>query len=245
MFSIAAISVLIALAVSTSSAAPTEGKGCIRDNTKQLEIGEKMTINDVVYECKNDPNTNSPALAPWGCAKDGRQYAANTTFEIGQFWYTCQIKEKIIALEMSGCVNENVRFKDGDRIFKGDIILECIVKANEGKTKVVGCMDADSTGKKIERRNGCTWTVGDAPFEVTMTCIPDQEAKTAVATVVRCNYKMPQGTVYSIEIGCYRVYEKVAVGCRKDAGTGKVNVLQLEINEKGDVQSEPQGLRYC
>jgi len=235
---------VLIFSIGAVQSAPAEVNGCVRDNAKKLDIGEKMTINDVVYECKNDPNTNSPHISPWGCAKDGRQYAANTTFEVGQFWYKCQIKGEIIAIELSGCVNENVRFKDGDRFFKDDVIFECIVKENEGRTNVVGCMQADSTGKKIERRNKCTWTVGDAPFEVTMTCIPDQVAKTAVATVVRCNYKMPQGTIYNIEIGCYRVYDKVAVGCQKDVN-GKVNVLQLQANEKGDVEPVPQGLKYC
>jgi len=78
-----------------------------------------------------------------------------------------------------------------------------------------------------------------------MTCRPDQGSKTAVAEAVRCNYKMPGATIFSIDIGCYRVYEKVAVGCTKNLSSGKVNVMQLQVDEKGSVQNAPDGLKYC
>jgi hypothetical protein len=218
--------------------------GCIREG-KKLDVGERMVLRDVVYECKQGDQT--PFLAPWGCvAEDGSQHAAGGSFETGPYWYTCENKNGIINLELSGCVNQGTRFSNGDRFFKDDVVFECQAKENGANMKVVGCMQENGkTGVKIERRVGCTWTEGDLPYQVTMTCKPDQEAKTAVATVVNCNYKMPQGTIYNINIGCYRIFEDVAVGCLKNSNTGKVTAEPLQVSTKGDVQSVPQGLKFC
>jgi len=218
--------------------------GCIREG-KKVDNGEKMTIGEVVYECKKE-TSGVPSLKPWGCAKDGGQYPAGETFDLGQFWYTCESKDGIVSLQMSGCVNEKVHFKDGDRFYTKDIIFECVVKQNDGMAKVVGCWQADpKDGTKIERRVGCYWYEGTEPFQVTMTCRPDQQMKTAMAIPVQCNYKMPGDTVFSIDIGCYRIYEKVAVGCSKDPASGNVNVMQIQMDDKGNVQSVPDGLKFC
>jgi hypothetical protein len=222
--------------------------GCIREG-KKIDIGDKLALNGVVYECKQGTSSAQPPfLSPWGCAADdGSQHAAGESFDLAPYWYTCTKDQSnaIVSLDLSGCVNEGKRFKDGDHFFKNELVFECQAKENGGNLKVAGCIQQDpKSGVKIERRVGCTWTEGDAPYLVTMTCNPDQTAKTATRDVVRCNYKMPGGTIFNVEVGCYRLFENVAVGCVKNS-SGKVIAQPLQVNEKGEVQSVPDGLRFC
>lgn len=221
-----------------------QATGCIREG-KKVNVGERLVIGEVVYECKSAGGASFPAIAPWGCpTKDGKQVAAGQEFDEAPYWYSCQLKDGIVSLELMGCVSEKTRFKNGDRFFKDDLVFECQAKENGGNMKVVGCMQKDpKSDRKIERLVGCVWSVGEAPFQVTMTCQPNQDTKTAEQIALHCDYKMPGSTVYSIGIGCYRIYEDVAVGCVKDP-SGKVNAVSIPMSN-GAVQSVPAGLKFC
>jgi len=219
--------------------------GCIGDGSRKLELGEKAIVGDLVYECRLDRNS-APTFAPWGCAgKDGRKYATGDQYDLEDFWYFCMEKNGKISADRIGCVHEGLRLKDGDRYFKDDIIYECYVRPNEAKIRVAGCVTQNVlNGAKVERRVGCSWVEGAEPFQYTLTCKPDEAAKSATKTAVKCNYIVPNGS-YDIELGCYRVIDKTGVACMKGASVGEVKFISLPVDENGSIKSPPAGLRSC
>jgi len=223
-----------------------EAVGCIGDGGRKLNLGEKVTVGDLVYVCKLNRNA-VPVYKPWGCAgKDSRQYATGDEYVFEDQWFYCMEKpDGRITADHIGCVHNGAKLRDGDRVYKNDVIFQCFVADNTAQLKVVGCVTQNvANGAKIDRRVGCAWQEGDEPFQYTLRCKPDEATKSAVKTAENCDYSLPQGT-YKIEIGCYRVIDKVGLACMKGATVGDVKFVPLPIDENGQIISPPPGMRYC
>jgi len=219
--------------------------GCIGDGYRKMELGEKAQVGDFVYECRLDRNS-VPALAPWGCAdKNGQKHAIGDQFDMGDFWYSCMERDGKISADRIGCIHEGKRLTDGDRFFQDDVINECYVTKNDAGIRAAGCVTQNvQNGAKIERRVGCSWVEGTAPFQYTLTCKPDAAMKSVTKTAVKCNYAMSGGT-YDIELGCYRAIDKTGVVCMQGASAGEVKFFSLSLDEAGNVRSPPPGSRQC
>jgi len=211
-----------------------ETVGCVGEGSRKLDLGAKTTVGDLVYECKYSGGV--PTFRASGCVKDGRQYATGETYEAGQYWYYCMDRDGKVNGDVVGCVHGGQRLSDGDRYRDRDVIYECQVRRNPGAAEVVAVGCASST---IDRRLGCTWVEG----QITYTCQADQANKSAAKVATKCEYAVADGG-YSIEIGCYKVVGKAGAACVKEGNAG-ARLVQLTVNDNGQVQSPPAGTRSC
>jgi len=221
--------------------------GCIGEGNRKMNLGEKVTIRDLVYECRLNRDA-VPTVTPWGCAdKSGRQYNTGEQFEIGDFWFYCMNKDGKIMPDRVGCVHENMRMKHGDRFFKDDVIYECNVTETNAEIRVAGCVTRTaSSGVLAERRVGCSWNEGTEPYQYTFQCKPDPVAKTAAKTGVSCNFVVPDGRgTYTIGIGCYRVIGKTGMACVQGSSPGDLKFIPLSVDENLQIRNPPPGTRYC
>jgi hypothetical protein len=214
-------------------------EGCV-DSGKRVPKKEKVSKDDGLYECQETVNDGSK-LVQVGCVKDGKQYNAGDAFEVGKYWYNCTRtgREKVVA-KPAGCVNGGKRLNDGDRYFENEVIYECRVDADKQETITTGCVQQDG-GSTVERRLGCTWVEGTAPFQYEWTCKHDPSTNTATKVQVRCNYNVGGG-VYNIDPGCYRTVDKSAVGCIQD---GKALKLQSFQGDNAEQAASGAGLHAC
>lgn len=223
-----------------------EAIGCVGGGSRRLNVGDKVVVGDLVYACKLN-RAAIPVFKPWGCAgKDGRQYATGDDYVVGDFWHYCMEKpDGTIVSEQIGCVHNGKRLRDGDRVFKDDVIFQCFVRPSGAEMKVIGCATKNVVnGAQIDRRVGCLWQEGDEPFQYTLQCKPDASGKSAVKTVLNCDYSLPRGT-YKIELGCYRVIDKIGVACMKGPTVGDVKFVPIPVDDNGQVVNPPPGMRYC
>lgn len=214
--------------------------GCV-EGGKRVNEKEKAPKEDTLYECQGVENGKFK-LIPVGCVKDGKQYNAGDAFEVGAFWFNCTRvgREKVVA-KPAGCVANGKRLNDGDRYNDNEVFRECTIDAGKTATRTVACVQKDETGNIVERRLGCTWTEGTAPFQYEWACQHDAAKDTALKVQIRCNYNVGGG-VYQIEPGCYRTVDKGVAGCIKE-GTGMK--LQLFEGEKADQSAQGAGLHAC
>jgi hypothetical protein len=210
--------------------------GCI-DQGRRVNLNEKVNKDDFVYVCNSSVN-NGAHLMPVQCVKEGRQYSEGESFEVGKFWYTCMRtgREKL-SVKSSGCVNSGRRLNDGDRYTENDVIYECTIDSSTNGVRTVACQSEGG----VERKLGCTWIEGQAPFQYEWRCEHDPSAHSARKVQVRCNYNLGGGS-YNIEAGCYRVVEKSAIGCLKD---GIVLKLQSFQGDRAEQAATGAGLRAC
>jgi hypothetical protein len=218
----------------------TVNQGCI-DQGKRVNLNEKINKDDSVMVC-NETVNNGAKLLPAGCVKEGREYNVGDSFEVGTFWFTCTRygREKVVA-KPAGCVNNGKRLNDGDRFFDQDVIHECRIDADKQEVITTGCVQRDEKGEIVERRLGCTWVEGQAPFQYELACQKDEANKSAKKVQVRCNYNAGGG-VYNIEPGCFRTIEKAAFGCQKDGSGLKLQSFQGDNAEQA---AQGAGLHAC
>lgn len=218
--------------------------GCI-DQGKRIPLNEKITKDDFVMACNetvNNGHYKEAKLMPVGCVKDGRQYNVGDSFEVGKFWYNCtRIGREKVAVKSSGCVNGGKRLNDGDRYFENDVIYECTIDANKNDVRTMGCVQRDEKGEIVERRLGCTWVEGTAPFQYEIACQHDPATNSAKKIPVRCNYNVGGG-VYNMDPGCYRLVDKAAIGCLKDGDNLKLQAFQ---GENAAQSANSAGLHAC
>lgn len=212
--------------------------GC-SDGGKNVNEKEKVAKDTTLFECQAAQNGKFK-LVPVGCVQDGKQYKAGDSFESGDTWYNCTRigREKVVA-KAAGCVQGGKRLNDGDRFNDGEVFRECRIDAGKMSLVIVACAQKDASGTVVERRLGCTWTEGDAPFQYEWTCA--DEGGKAVKKQVRCNYNVGGGT-YQIETGCYRAVDKGVAGCLVQPGGMK---LQLFEGDKADGAAQGAGLKAC
>jgi len=216
-------------------------QGCV-DGGKRVNIKEKVAKDDTLYSCDETVNGGSK-LIPSGCVKDGKQYNAGDSYEVGKSWFNCTRtgREKVVA-KPAGCVNNGKRLNDGDRYHDdNDVIYECTVDNGKVDVRSIACVQKDDAGGIVERRLGCTWVEGPAPFQYEWTCKNDPAANTAVKVQVRCNYNVGGG-VYNIDPGCYRVVDKAAFGCIQSGTTLKLQSFQ---GDNAEQSASSAGLHSC
>lgn len=214
-------------------------EGCV-DSGKRVPLKEKVTKDDGLYECQETVNGGS-RLVRAGCVKDGKTYGAGETFEVGKFWFNCSKSgRETFSTKAAGCVSNGKRLNDGDRYTENDVIYECTIDANKNDVRAVACVQSDG-GANVERKLGCTWVEGQAPFKYEWRCEHDASANTARKVQVRCNYDVGGG-IYNIEGGCYRVIEKNAVGCLKEGDNLKLQSFQ---GDNAEQSAQGAGLHAC
>jgi len=218
----------------------TINSGCI-DQGKRVKLNEKIIKDDLVMVC-NETVNNGARLMPNGCVKEGKEYNVGESFEVGKFWFTCTRigREKVVA-KPAGCVNNGKRLNDGDRFFDQDVIFECTIDNNKNDVRTTGCVQRDEKGEIVERRLGCTWVEGTAPFQYEWACQHDTTNNSAKKVQVRCNYNVGGG-VYNIDAGCFRVIDKAAFGCLKDGSGLKLQSFQGDNAEQAATGA---GLHAC
>lgn len=212
--------------------------GCV-DNGKRVNLNDEMVKDEFVMLCNGTVN-NGARLMPSGCVKDGKQYKVGDSFEVEQFFFTCtRIGRERVALKAAGCVASGKRLNDGDRFVDNEIIKECRIDDGKAHFQTVACAQRDQSGAVVERRLGCTWVEGQAPFQYEVQCQAD--ADSAKKVPIKCNYDV-DGGVYNIEPGCFRVIEKSAFGCLKEGSNLKLQSFQ---GEKAQEAAASSGLRAC
>jgi hypothetical protein len=213
-------------------------QGCI-DAGKHVAINEKTQKEDGLYVCEKDENEGS-RLVQAGCVKDGKAYNAGDAIESGKFWYNCsRIGRTKFAIKAAGCVQDGKRINDGERYFQNDVVYECSIVNDKTEVRATGCVQSE--GSTVERKLGCTWVEGTAPFQYEIACQHDPATNTAKKVPVRCNYNVGGG-VYNIDPGCYRVVEKSAFGCVKEGDNLKIQSFQGDDAEKAATGA---GLHAC
>jgi hypothetical protein len=213
--------------------------GCI-DQGRRVNLNEKVNKDDFVYACNATVN-NGARLMPVQCVKEGRQYSEGESFESGKFWFTCiRTGREKLSVKSSGCVNGGRRLNDGDRYSENDVIYECTIEGSGvNAVRTVACQSEGG----VERKLGCTWVEGQAPFQYEWRCEHDASTGTARKVQVRCNYNLNGGS-YQIEAGCYRLVEKSAVGCLKETGGSNLK-LQSFQGDNAEQAANGAGLRTC
>jgi len=214
-------------------------QGCV-DGGKRVNKKDTVAKDDALYVCDETVNGGSK-LVQAGCVKDGKQYKAGDSFEVGKYWFNCTRtgREKVVA-KAAGCVANGKKLNDGDRYSENDVMYECTIEGDKGGVRATGCVQTDG-GSVVERRLGCTWVEGTAPFQYEWTCKHDVSANSAKKEQVRCNYNVGGG-VYNIDPGCYRVVDKAAFGCVSSGG--KLN-LQSFQGENAEQSASGAGLHAC
>lgn len=210
--------------------------GCV-DGGKRVPRKEKVTKEDGVYVCDDTPNGGSK-LAQAGCVKDGKALNAGDAVEDGKFWFNCtRIGREKYTLKAAGCVAAGKRLNDGDRYNENDVVYECTIDASKNDVRATACIQEGG----VERKLGCTWVEGAAPFQYEWRCEHDAAKNTARKVQVRCNYNVGGG-VYNIDPGCYRVIEKGAFGCVQEGSALKLQAFEGEGAEKS---ASGAGLHAC
>jgi len=218
----------------------TINSGCI-DQGKRIALNEKITKDDFVMAC-NETVNNGARLMPVGCVKDGNQYNVGDSFEVGKFWFNCtRIGREKVVVKSLGCLNNGKRLNDGDRFFENDVIYECTIDANKNDVRTMGCVQRDEKNEIVERRLGCTWVEGTAPFQYELACQHDATTNSAKKVPVRCNYNVGGG-VYNIDPGCYRLVDKAAFGCLQDGSNLKLQSFQ---GDNAEQSASSAGLHAC
>jgi hypothetical protein len=225
---------------SSDGSLKTSNEGCV-DGGKRVNEKEKVAKEDTLYECQTVAN-GAHKLVPVGCVKDGKQYNAGDAFEVGSYWFNCTRvgREKVLA-KAAGCVSQGKRLNDGDRFNDGEVFKECTIDNGKTAVRTVACVQKDDSGSIVERRLGCTWVEGAAPFQYDWACQHDAASDTAVKVQVRCNYNVGGG-VYQIAPGCFRSADKQVLGCIQE---GKGLKLQAFQGDNAEQSAQGAGLHAC
>lgn len=214
--------------------------GCV-DSGRRVPLKEKVTKDDGVYECQETVNGGA-RLVKAGCVKDGKTYGAGETFEVGKFWFNCSKSgRETFSTKAGGCLANGKRLNDGDRFTENDVIYECTIDADKNDFRAVACVQNEG-GSVVERKLGCTWVEGQAPFQYEWRCEHEANTNSARKVQVRCNYNVGGG-IYNIDAGCYRVIEKNAVGCLHEGGS--VLKLQSFQGDNAEQSAQGAGLHAC
>lgn len=214
--------------------------GCV-DDGKQIKLNDQVVKGDFVMVC-NETVNNGARLMPTGCVKEGKQYNVGESFEVGQAYFNCtRVGRERVALKAAGCVANGKRLNDGDRYTDNEIIKECRIDNGQMNIQTVACVQRDETGNVVERRVGCTWVEGPAPFQLEMQCQADPANNSAKKVQVRCNYSVGGG-VHTIAPGCYRVIDKAAFGCLQEASGLKLQSFQ---GDNAEQTATSAGLHAC
>lgn len=210
--------------------------GCL-DNGKRVNLNDRVVKDDLVMLCNTSVNNGAKLMAD-GCAKDGKQYKVGESFETGRIWFKCErVSPQTVALNPAGCVSNGRRLNDGDRFVENDVAYECMIDSATQDIRVTACMQNDN-GQTIERKVGCYFNEGPAPFQYEMRCVEDEKTKTAKKSFVRCIY----GGSHNIEPGCYRLIEKAVFGCVAEGDQLKLQSFQ---GEKAELTAQGSGLHAC
>lgn len=206
--------------------------GC-QDQDKPLKLDERVAKGDFIYQCKKATD-GTPRMNKVGCVHEGRKYNIGETYEGPKFWYTCTDGGSKIV----GCMYESHRLRSGDHFTKDDMMYSC--KVDDDRTDFVpfACLQREENGAAIERKVDCSWVEGHGSEAYEYTCKADSGKVAKVQT--QCVYRAPQG-VLKLQPGCVQLAETVAVGCRQDAESGR---LQIETFSADQIDNLP-GLRQC
>lgn len=214
--------------------------GCVEQG-KRIALGDKVSKEDFVFVCNSTVN-NGAHLMPSACVKEGKEHNVGDSFEIGQFWFNCvRIGRERLAVKAAGCVANGKRLSDGDRVTENEVISECTIDTGKNELRAVACAQRDENGGSVERKLGCTWVEGQAPFQYEWACQRDASGNSVQKVQLRCNYNAGGGA-YVIEPGCYRAVDKTAIGCLKEASGLKLQSFQGDNAEKS---ASAAGLRSC
>jgi len=215
-----------------SSAVRTVAIGCVDEN-RPIAFDDRVARGDYVYQCKKS-SSGRVEMAKAGCARSGVKYGIGETLEYNSLWYTCTDSgPKVI-----GCIYNGQRLRDGDQYHENDMAFQCTVNGDKSGPTAAACLMREN-GVETEKKFGCFWTEGDAPYEYEYTCTYNRERNTADKVQVRCSYKASEG-VFRVEPGCYAKANGLAVGCVKD-GSGQLSTKTFPA----DKIDSSYGLRAC
>jgi len=206
--------------------------GC-QDQNKPLKLDERVAKGDFIYQCKKATD-GTPRMNKVGCVHEGRKYNIGETYEGPKFWYTCTDSGSKIV----GCMYESHRLRSGDHFTKDDMMYSC--KVDDDRTEFVpfACLQREENGAAIERKVDCSWVEGHGSEAYEYTCKADSGKVAKVQT--QCVYRAPQG-VLKLKPGCVQLAETVAVGCRQDTGSGRLQIETFSADQIDNLS----GLRKC
>jgi hypothetical protein len=207
--------------------------GCV-DQGKPLKLDERVAKGDFMFQCKK-ASDGTPKMNKVGCVHEGRKYNIGETYEGPKFWYTCTDSGSKIV----GCMYNSHRLSDGDQITKDEVTYACKVNGDQTDFEPFACEQAEENGASIERKVGCSWIEGRGSEAYEYTCKSDSSKKVSKVQT-QCVYRGPQG-VFKLQPGCVQLAETIAVGCRQDTSSGK---LQIETFNGDKINNLP-GLRQC
>jgi len=208
--------------------------GCV-DQGRPLKLDERVAKGDFIYQCKKSSD-GTPRMNKIGCVHQGRKYNIGETYDNStKFWYTCtDAGSKIV-----GCLYESQRLRSGDHFTNGDMMYSCVVDDDRTDFVPFACLQREENGAAIERKVDCSWVEGQGSEAYEYTCKKIDGGKVAKVRT-KCVYRAPQGQ-FKLDPGCAQVADTIAVGCRRDIGSGN---LQIETFN-ADKINYLIGLRKC
>ncbi|KFD55044.1 hypothetical protein M514_03962 [Trichuris suis] len=186
-----------------------EVSGCVYKNHR-YDIGEDFRKGDFYFQCHRT-STGTVALRPVACHHKGRRYNIGENYEEDKFWYACTMEAGRAVKKCVGCMHYARRLMDGDRYFIDTAIYECTIRQHHSDHRLVGCVQQDDN-RIIERRLGCQWLEGNAPYKYMLKCARSQGKEKVKLETVSCFYQMGEGA-YAIPPGCFRIVGDKGVAC--------------------------------
>lgn len=218
-----------------------EMSGCLHDGHR-FKIGDTLERDGFVHECRRYAN-DTCHMSPVGCVHERRRYKIGESFENGPYWYACTLEEGVPLKKCVGCMYAQKRLQDGDRYRNNDAVFECTIRrGDEPDHRLVGCMDEDQ-GSIVERRLGCQWVKGTAPYQYMMQCVPNETTGGVLKKAITCFYRIGNGAL-DIRPGCFKTDgQALLIGCHRDSADGALTLKTYPITMLKDAYSK--GLRYC
>lgn len=207
--------------------------GCV-DQGKPMKLDDRVAKGDFIFQCKKATD-GTPKMNKVGCVHEGRKYNIGETYDGPKFWYTCTDSGSKIV----GCMFESHRLSDGDHFTKDDMMYSCKVNGDNTEFVPFACLQKEENGASIERKVGCSWVEGHGSEAYEYMCKSDSSNK-ATKVQMQCVYRSSKG-VFKLQPGCVQLAESIAVGCRQDTSSGK---LQIETFNADKIDNLP-GLKQC
>jgi len=212
--------------------------GCMNGD-KRLKRKDRYVDGEIVYECRDTETL--PEVAAVGCAVNGQQYNIGEAFEDDQYFYACAGGNGKPRKEAFGCIQNGQKLYSQQTYTVNDVVFQCKVSHKKApKRQLIGCYDKEA-GE--QRKLGCRWTAGQAPFRYTLAC--EQTGTETVTTQrVNCIYgdKTKAGEEgFQIDPGCFRKIDNLNVGCKNTTTGVEFVTFPLDQNTVAD----DEGLQLC
>jgi len=141
--------------------------------------------------------------------------------------------------EPVGCLVDGKRVYDLDIYQKDANYYRCRVGSEKVSADLWGCALKKSDGSIEPKSIACTWDEGTDPINYVKCCI--KKGDTATITDLYCLYTYQGGRI-QVNEGCYRIFDTVAAGCKRQADGS----LKMDTWDAKDASNSlASGLHQC